>query len=89
MLVLVLLLAKHFLHRFCEKKKRASLELSSVAAKVLAAYPWPGNVRELENFMERLSILVDGDAVLLDELPSKILDAVGGVDALPDIDLKR
>ena len=81
----VLLLAKHFLQRFCEKKKRVPLELSSVATKVLSAYPWPGNVRELENFMERLSILVDGDAVQLDDLPRKILDAVGGVDALPDV----
>ena len=37
------------------------------------AYPWPGNVRELENFMERLSILADGDTIVPDDLSAKIL----------------
>lgn len=48
------------------------------------AYAWPGNVRELENFMERLSILVDGDTVFPDDLPRKILDQVGDIAALPE-----
>ena len=80
----VLLLAKHFLARFCEKKHRAELALDTVTSKVLAAYAWPGNVRELENFMERLSILVDGTVVVPDDLPRKILDSVGDIAALPD-----
>ena len=56
----VLLLARHFLNHFCAKKGRPPLGLSPDARRVLVAYAWPGNVRELENFMERLSILVDG-----------------------------
>ncbi len=82
----VLLLVRHFLQNFCKKKKRNILELSPVTARILVAYPWPGNVRELENFMERLSILVDGDIVQLEDLPAKILDAVGTIEDLPEIE---
>ena len=81
----ILLLAKHFLMRFCQRKQRPLLELSPDTARVLAAYSWPGNVRELENFMERLSILADGDSVTPEDLPRKILDEVGeDIGALPD-----
>ncbi len=76
----ILLLARSFLDRFCRRKERPPLAISPDARKVLSAYAWPGNVRELENFMERLSILVDGDTVQVRDLPRKILDAVGVVD---------
>ncbi|MDR0466661.1 MAG: sigma-54 dependent transcriptional regulator [Deltaproteobacteria bacterium] len=80
----VLLLAEHFLERFCERKSRSRLGLSQDVRKILKAYSWPGNVRELENFMERLSILVDGNEVHPADLPAKILDAVGEIAALPE-----
>lgn len=82
----VLLLARHFLEHFCHKKNRAPLGLAPYTCRILAAYPWPGNVRELENFMERLSILVDGNTVLPSDLPAKILDKVGNPASLPDPD---
>lgn len=73
----ILLLAAYFLERFCQRRNRPLLTLSRDAARVLLAYPWPGNVRELENFMERLSILVDGASIEVSDLPPKILTAVG------------
>ncbi|AGW12310.1 sigma-54 interaction domain-containing protein [Megalodesulfovibrio gigas] len=73
----VLLLAESFLRRFCDKKNRALLTLTPKARELLLGYSWPGNVRELENFMERLSILCDNDAVTVDDLPEKILREVG------------
>ena len=79
----VLLLTDHFLHHFCAQKGRPCLTLSPDVQKVLEAYPWPGNVRELENLAERLSILCDGDAVLLEDLPAKILSQVGDIVDLP------
>lgn len=82
----VLLLAKHFLGAFCAKKLRTPLVLSTDACRVLAAYDWPGNVRELENFMERLSILVDGNAVRPEDLPPKILERVGAIEFLPPVE---
>lgn len=82
----VLLLARHFLNHFCAKKDRHPMGLDEITRRILAAYAWPGNVRELENFMERLSILVDGDTVCMDDLPSKILDHVGDVSLLPPVE---
>ena len=81
----ILILAQCFLERFCQKKNRPLLRLGEDTARVLLAYGWPGNVRELENFMERLSILVDGDCVQMDDLPAKIRDNVGPLDSLPPL----
>ena len=81
----VLLLARYFLNHFCTKKARDPMLLDETTRRILAAYSWPGNVRELENFMERLSILVDGDTVCMDDLPHKILDQVGDVSLLPPV----
>lgn len=81
----VLLLARHFLEVFCQKKGRPTLTLSDDSKRVLQAYAWPGNVRELVNFMERLSILVDGDIVRPADLPHKILDQVGDIGILPEV----
>lgn len=80
----VLLLAKHFLDTFCAKKGRDPLILSPDTKRVLQAYSWPGNVRELVNFMERLSILVEGNEVRPADLPAKILDQVGDLGILPE-----
>lgn len=82
----VLLLARYFLNHFCAKKSRPTLRLEESTRRVLAAYAWPGNVRELENFMERMSILVDGDVVRVEDLPQKILDHVGDVALLPPVE---
>lgn len=73
----VVLLASHFLNRFCSDKNRSVLKFADKARDMLVSYSWPGNVRELENFMERLSILCDGDEVGIDDLPEKILRSVG------------
>lgn len=81
----ILILAQCFLERFCRKKNRPLLQLGEDTARVLLAYGWPGNVRELENFMERLSILVDGDCVQVEDLPAKIRDNVGPLDSLPPL----
>ena len=83
----VLLLARHFLDIFCQKKERSPLLLAPDTQKILSAYSWPGNVRELVNFMERMSILVDGDTIYPEDLPDKILDQVGDLANLPDTDL--
>ena len=81
----IMLLAGYFLKSFCEKRGRKILSISSDAKKALNAYGWPGNIRELENFMERVSILSEGPAVEVCDLPQKILDAVGDLVALPEV----
>ena len=54
--------------------------------RVLLAYAWPGNVRELENVMERLSVLVDGHMVAPEDLPARLLQSVGDVASLPEVE---
>ena len=81
----ILVLVDHFLGKFCKQKNRKHLQVDDAAMRAMAAYSWPGNVRQLENFMERLSILVDGDIVQLGDLPRKILDEVGDVSLLPPV----
>ncbi|MDE5833748.1 MAG: sigma-54-dependent Fis family transcriptional regulator, partial [Desulfovibrio sp.] len=41
------------------------------------------------NFMERLSILTDGDVVQPADLPAKILDQVGDLAALPPVEEEK
>ena len=73
----VLLLASHFLGRFCEDKDMEQLKVHPEAADMLVSYTWPGNVRELENFMERMCILCDEDEIVPEDLPEKIWKDVG------------
>jgi len=40
---------------------------------VFRRYTWPGNVRELENLLERICLLEDGERVLLQHLPDRIV----------------
>ena len=54
--------------------------------RILLAYAWPGNVRELENVMERLSVLVDGHLVAPEDLPARLLQSVGDIALLPEVD---
>ncbi len=81
----IFLLINRFLGHFCEKKGRELLKLSQEAQQIFLAYPWHGNVRELENFMERLSILVDGDTISIEDIPAKILNSIGNIEDLPPL----
>jgi len=51
------------------------IELDPDAEEVLLRYGWPGNVRELENVITRACILVEGNSISVDELPSEIVQA--------------
>jgi len=59
----VLLLAAHFLERYCRELSKPDLKLSDGARERLLAYAWPGNIRELQNAVERAVILADGAAI--------------------------
>jgi DNA-binding NtrC family response regulator len=59
----VVILARHFVDRYCRDLNKASLALSNGAMDDLRAYSWPGNVRELQNCIERAVILCDGDTI--------------------------
>jgi len=53
------LLAKYFLNKYNDKRKKSIKGISDRALKALVDYDWPGNVRELENAIERAVVLTD------------------------------
>jgi DNA-binding NtrC family response regulator len=57
----ILLLARHFVDRFCREMGKPVMTLAESAEDALRGYSWPGNVRELQNCIERAVILSDGD----------------------------
>ncbi len=68
------LLMDFFGKRFAAQNRQDPLVFSPEAIDALHRYAWPGNVRELENLIERLSILIDGNAVYLHNLPPHVLE---------------
>jgi len=62
-------LARYFLSEFARAYGRKPKRLSEPALEVLTRYRWPGNVRELKNLIERLVIMVAGDAIEARHLP--------------------
>ncbi len=53
-----------------------ALKLDPEAEEILLRYSWPGNVRELENVIARACILVEGNAISVDDLSSEMTKAV-------------
>lgn len=64
----VLLLAEHFLARFCGEMGRRFEGFTESAKAKLLAYRWPGNIRELKNTIERAVVLSIGPAIEADDL---------------------
>jgi DNA-binding NtrC family response regulator len=59
----VLILARHFVEKFCREMNKPTLTLTPAALDEMRAYRWPGNVRELQNCIERAVILTEGDSI--------------------------
>jgi DNA-binding NtrC family response regulator len=53
----IALLARFFLHRYCEENRRETPDVPDEILRRLEGYDWPGNVRELENYVERAVVL--------------------------------
>ena len=63
-----LILARHLLHKYSEKQKRAINGFSEDAIGAIEGYAWPGNVRELENKIKGAVIMADGKTVTAADL---------------------
>jgi DNA-binding NtrC family response regulator len=77
------LLVSHFAQQISQRQKTPPPHISDEVMNVMKAYRWPGNVRELQNAIERACALCDGGAVLLKDLPERVLEAVAGISAIP------
>ena len=69
-------LAEYFITKAAKKCNVRSKGLSEEARLCLTSYDWPGNVRELENAIERALVLGSADAILTEDLPEAIAEAV-------------
>jgi two-component system nitrogen regulation response regulator NtrX len=64
------LLVDHFLDDCAIQTRARRKSIDPEALTILSAYGWPGNVRELKNLIERLGILVPGERITADDIPS-------------------
>jgi two-component system nitrogen regulation response regulator NtrX len=62
-------LVEHFIRVFCAENGKRLKTVAPAALTYFMTYDWPGNVRELRNMVERLVIMVPGDAIGVEELP--------------------
>jgi two-component system NtrC family response regulator len=63
------LLARVFLHQFCEELKRPSIKgFSEAAVNAIEVHSWPGNVRELESRIKRAAIMAEGPLITPEDL---------------------
>lgn len=63
-------LAVYFVSRFADKLNKKQVQLSKEYLLALEAHPWKGNIRELKNVIERSMILMNGQLLTIDTLPS-------------------
>ena len=69
------ILVNHFLNKFSrEYLDAAQKSVTPRAMSALRRYDWPGNVRQLENYLHRIFILSENEAIDLEDLPPDISD---------------
>jgi two-component system, NtrC family, response regulator AtoC len=72
-------LAEKFLADASRSLGRDAPVLSKAALARLEAYGWPGNIRELRNAIECAVLLCQGDAILPEHLPPRVVGGPGAV----------
>ena len=80
------ILVNHFLEKF--SKEYLDAEPKSVTLRAMSAlrhYDWPGNVRQLENYLHRIFVLSENEAIDLEDFPP---DVSGGTVPLADFQVE-
>lgn len=68
------LLVKHFIDEFSSQYRHSVSGVARDALAKLMEYDWKGNVRELRNAIEHAFVTVQGDRIMLLDLPREIRD---------------
>jgi DNA-binding NtrC family response regulator len=76
-------LIRHFLRSHGTPDASRPRRFSPEALALLGRYSWPGNVRELKNLVERLLVMVEGDTVRVEHLPSHV--TADADEAMPEV----
>jgi two-component system response regulator AtoC len=74
-------LAARLVSRLGEVNGRPGISLTPDALSALERAPWPGNVRELQNFLERLVVFAEGDALGREEVERELATRPGVAEA--------
>ena len=70
------LLVDFFLQKFGQEYPDAEpRRVTPRAMSALRRYEWPGNVRQLENYLHRIFVLSENEAIDLEDLPPEISDS--------------
>ena len=84
----ILILALHFIGKFCEENNIPVKKLSVPSQKKLMSYPFPGNVRELKSVVELAVTLSENDVIEPADLVIDRGDPLSGV-ANDDLTLRE
>ncbi len=79
----LLLLARHFIGYFNGEFDLQVEDLEPQAWDALRAYDFPGNIRELRNAIESAFNLVEGPRIRLEDLPKRVVRALGSTASAP------
>ncbi len=82
-------LAVHFLEAFSRRFDKPVLACSEEAMRVLVRSSWPGNVRQLENVIERATLMAEGAALELVDLPSELTESPTVDAELEELSIKK
>lgn len=66
------ILLEYFFEQLAQQHAIPAPQLDKSAQKKLHEYHWPGNIRELRNLCERLVILLQGQTISAENLPTEI-----------------
>jgi two-component system nitrogen regulation response regulator NtrX len=76
-----------FFKEFAVQNRSKQKKITPEALDILAKYSWPGNVRELKNLVERLAIMVEGEAIDSQDIPAAYNEQVGGIAEMGETEL--
>ena len=69
------LLVNHAIGKYAAELGRTRPTITQPALMRLVAYDWPGNVREVFQLMHRMTVMAQGDAIDLRDIPDEIRSA--------------
>jgi two-component system, NtrC family, response regulator PilR len=69
----ILLLARHFIEKYCKRSDHPPKIISHKSQELLMRYPWPGNIRELENSIEYALAMSKSDTLRSTDFPFNLL----------------
>ncbi|MBK9400919.1 MAG: sigma-54-dependent Fis family transcriptional regulator [Bacteroidetes bacterium] len=64
----IIMLAKSFLHDFCQQNRMEQMIISKEACQFMLDYAWPGNIRELKAVIERAALMAENNTISVEDL---------------------